>query len=143
MLDAAGMSSTRQGWWTSAPHPPRCTFRPPRSVYPLRGCPPSCCRPLLPASTSSLYNRHIWMQLKLKLKRVPIWFLQGFERVIKPTLLGIANVLGAVNRTASVEKGGGGWLWGSYNVGRQCHTPSATLPVSHTQPRWLGRHWCQ
>lgn len=31
--------------------------------------------------------------------------LQGYERVIKPTLLGIANVLGAVNRTPSVEKG--------------------------------------
>lgn len=31
---------------------------------------------------------------------------QGYERVIKPTLQGIANVLGAVNRALSVEKGG-------------------------------------
>ncbi|PRW32669.1 heme peroxidase-related [Chlorella sorokiniana] len=29
---------------------------------------------------------------------------KGYERVIKPTLLGIANVLGAVNRSPSVEK---------------------------------------
>lgn len=36
--------------------------------------------------------------------------LQGYERVIKPTLLGIANVLGAVNRTPSVEKGEGFFL---------------------------------
>lgn len=57
--------------------------------------------------------------------------LSGYREVIEPAVKGVRNVLGSVNRTASVEKGG--WIGGVGGVGLMRTHTCARLPATTWQ----------